>query len=136
MLAIKGMPVKEIASLYGESPSTINYWTKKLVEQGVESLKSGKHTGRKPRLSEKQLHQLAEELRKSPMVFGYKHDTWNGLVLSRHLADHYAVTLRIRQCQRILRQLGYNLQRPQTTPCAGRFVAQKEPGTKCLKPGI
>ena len=45
MLAVNGMPVKEIASLYNESPTTISYWTKKVVENGVESLKSGSHPG-------------------------------------------------------------------------------------------
>lgn len=107
MLAINGMSIKEIASLYDESPTTISYWTKKSVEQGIESLKLGKHTGRKPRLSAEQLHQLDEDLHKSPTEFGYESNLWDGLVLSRHLADHYAVNLQVRQCQRIMRQLGY-----------------------------
>lgn len=28
MLAVSGMPVKEIAKSYNESPTTISYWTK------------------------------------------------------------------------------------------------------------
>ena len=38
MLAINGMPVKEIAALYNELPSTISYWAKKVIEQGVEAI--------------------------------------------------------------------------------------------------
>ncbi len=113
MLAIKGMPIKEIASLYNESPSTISYWTRKAIEQGVESLKSGKHTGRKSRLTPEQFHQLDEDLHKSPAEFGYESNLWNGKILSRHLADHYAVNIQVRQCQRIMRQLGYVSQSPQ-----------------------
>jgi len=30
MLAVSDMPVKEIVTLYNESPTTINYWPKKL----------------------------------------------------------------------------------------------------------
>lgn len=126
MLAINGMPVKEIASLYNESPTTISYWTKKVVEQGVESLKSGEHSGRKPRLSAEQLHQLDEDLQKSPTDFGYELSIWDGLVLSRHLLDHYDVNIQVRQCQRIMRKLGYTLQRPQTKPSGSDLVAQKE----------
>lgn len=126
MLAINGMPVKEIASLYNESPTTISYWTKKVVEHGVESLKSGEHSGRKPRLSAEQLHLLDKDLQKSPTDFGYELSLWDGLVLSIHLLDHYDVNIQVRQCQRIMRKLGYTLQRPQTKPSGSDSVAQEE----------
>lgn len=116
MLAVNGMPVKEIATLFNESPTTISYWTKKVVEQGVESLKSGKHPGRNSRLSDEMLAQVDLDLQKSPTEFGYDLNLWDGLVLSKHLSDHYSIGIQVRQCQRILRQLGYTLQRPQTKP--------------------
>lgn len=116
MLAVNGMPVKEIATLFNESPTTISYWTKKVVEQGVESLKSGKHPGRNSRLSDEMLAQVGLDLQKSPTEFGYDLNLWDGLVLSKHLSDHYSIGIQVRQCQRILRQLGYTLQRPQTKP--------------------
>ena len=116
MLAVNGMPIKEIATLYNESPTTICYWTKRVVEQGVGALKSGGHTGRKPRLSDDLLSQLDNDLQKSPTEFGYDLNLWDGLVLSKHLSDHYSIGIQVRQCQRILRQLGYTLQRPQTKP--------------------
>lgn len=116
LLAVSGMPVKEIAALYNESPTTISYWTKKVVEQGVDSLKSDAHTGRTPRLTPEQLKQLDIDLQKLPSNFGYEVNLWDGLVLSRHLEENYSVSLKVRQCQRILRKLGYTLQRPQTKP--------------------
>ena len=116
MLAVNGMPVKEIATLFNESPTTISYWTKKVVEQGVESLKSGKHPGRNSRLSDEMLAQVGLDIQKSPTEFGYDLNLWDGLVLSKHLSDHYSIGIQVRQCQRILRQLGYTLQRPQTKP--------------------
>lgn len=125
MLAINGMPVKEIASLYNESPTTISYWTKKVVEQGVDSLRSGAHTGRPSRLSAQQLQQLDDDLQKTPADFGYDLNLWDGLVLSTHLQEHYAIDIQVRQCQRILRQLGYTLQRPQTKPYGSNEEAQK-----------
>jgi transposase len=126
MLAVNGMPVKEIAALFNESPTTISFWTKKVVELGVDALKSGEHTGRKPRLLCEQLRQLDEDLQKAPSEFGYDFNLWDGLVLCRHLSDHYAVNIQVRQCQRILRQLGYTLQRPQTKPYGSNPEAQEE----------
>lgn len=126
MLAINGMAVKEIAALYNESPTTISYWTKKVVNYGPDSLKSGEHTGRIPRLTAMQLQQLDEDLQKDPSSFGYDLNLWDGLILSKHLFDHYAVDIQVRQCQRIIRQLGYTLQRPQTQPYGSNPEAQEE----------
>ncbi len=126
MLAVNGMPVKEIADLFNESPTTISYWTKKVIEQGVESLRSGEHTGRKPRLSVEQLNQLDEDLYNPPTDYGYEYNIWDGLVLSKHLADHYGADIKVRQCQRIIRKLGYTLQRPQTKPSGSNPEAQEE----------
>jgi len=125
MLVVNGMSVKEIAALYNESPTTISYWAKKVVKQGVDSLKSGEHTGRRSRLSVEQLRQLDEDLQRTPFDFGYDLNIWDGLVLSRHLSDHYAVDIQVRQCQRIIRQLGYTLQRPQTKPYGSNPEAQE-----------
>ena len=126
MLAVNGMPVKEIAALYNESPTTISYWTKKVVEEGVGSLKSGEHTGRIPRLSTDQLLQLDEDLQRAPSDFGYDINIWDGPVLSKHLYEHYTVDIQVRQCQRIMRRLGYTLQRPQTKPYGSNPEAQEE----------
>ena len=126
MLAVNGMTVKEIADLFNESPTTISYWTKKVVKQGVESLRSGEHTGRKPRLSVEQLKQLDEDLQKPPADYGYEYNIWDGLVLNKHLADHYGTDIKVRQCQRIMRKLGYTLQRPQTKPSGSNPEAQEE----------
>lgn len=126
LLAINGMSIKEIAMLYNESITTINSWVKKTVEQGVESLKLGKHTGRTPRLSPEQFEQLDKDLQKSPYDFGYSLNLWDGLILSRHLSEHYFVNIQVRQCQRIIRKLGYTLQRPQTKPYGSNPEKQEE----------
>jgi len=119
LLAVSDIPVKQIASLYNESPTTISYWTKKVVKEGVKSLREGDHTGRKPRLNETQLKQIDKDLCISPEDFGYDIVSWDGIILSKHVADHYGIELQVRQCQRIIRKLGFSLQRPQTIPSGG-----------------
>ncbi len=126
MLAINGMPIKEIGTLYNEPVKTISTWTKKVIESGVDSLRSGNHPGRPSRLTDIQMKQLDSELQKSPEDFGYDLNNWDGLVLSRHIQDHYDVSLQVRQCQRIIHKLGYTLQRPQMKPHGGDPVKQAE----------
>lgn len=116
LLAVSGMPVKEIALLYNEPKNTIHSWINKVEKQGVEALKSGSHPGRPSRVSDEALAQLDLDLQKSPAEFGYDLNLWDGLLLSQHLSDHYSISLQVRQCQRLLRKLGYTLQRPQTKP--------------------
>lgn len=125
LLTISGMPVKEVATLYNESPKTISTWTKKVIEHGVDSLNSKKQPGRPPRLSQEQLTLIDNDLQKSPEVFGYDFINWDGVVLSQHIQAHYNVSLQVRQCQRILHKLGYTLQRPQTNPSGGNPEEQE-----------
>lgn len=126
MLSINGIPIKEIETLFNEPAKTISTWTKKVIENGVDSLKSGDHPGRPPRLTMEQMKQIDADLQKNPEDFGYDYNNWDGIILSRHLQDHYDVALQVRQCQRVIRQLGFTLQRPQTEPYGGDPVAQAE----------
>jgi len=126
MLAISGMPIKDIAVLFNESPTTISYWTKKVVENGVDALKPGIHTGRIAKLNAEQLAKLDKDLQQCPSAFGYELNNWDGLLVSRHLEEHYCLDVHVRQCQRIMRKLGYTLQRPQTKPYCSTPEAQEE----------
>ena len=126
MLAINGIPIKEIETLYNEPAKTISTWAKNVIESGVDSLKSGNHPGRPSRLTDEQIKHLDADLQNSPEDFGYDFNNWDGIVLSRHLHDHYGISLQVRQCQRIMRQLGYTLQRPQTKPYGGNPAEQAE----------
>ena len=126
LLSINEIPIKQIVSLYNEPAKTISTWTKKVIENGVDSLKSGEHPGRTPKLTEDQLKMIDMDLQKTPEDFGYDYNNWDGIILSTHLKDHYYVSLKVRQCQRIMRQLGYTLQRPQTKPCGGNDEEQAD----------
>lgn len=126
MLAVNGMPAKDIAALFNESSTTISYWTKNVVENGVDALKTGIHTGRNSRLSVEQLANLDNDLQQRPVAFGYEQNNWDGLLVNRHLKEHYRVDIQVRQCQRIMHKLGYTLQRPQTKPYGSNPEAQEE----------
>lgn len=84
-----------------------------MVDKGVDALKlmhSYWPAGRISKLNTEQLANLDEDLKHSPTVFGYEFDNWDALLVSRHLKEHYLVDTQVRQCQRIMRRLGYTLQ--------------------------
>lgn len=109
---LNGASSYETASLYGDSPRTIEYWVQRLTSKGLTGLLEGNHTGRPARLSASALARLRKDIRRSPRELGYNQNLWDGLLLSHHLAQHYSVSLSVRQCQRLFHQLGFSLQRP------------------------
>ena len=67
---------------------------------------------RSRRLSEQQMAAVDRILRRSPREAGLSGNLWDGKTLSRWLERNYDLTLGVRQCQRIFRQLGYRLRKP------------------------
>ena len=126
LLTVNGMSSKEVASLYNEFPTTVSYWTKKAVESGVESLRGGKHTGRPSKLNSEQLVEIEGILRNPPTDLGYDMPAWDGILLSQHILVTYKTKISVRQCQRILRKLGFTLQRPQMLPSGGDDEQRQE----------
>lgn len=126
MLTVNGMPVKDVASLCNESPTTVSYWIRKVVKFGVESLKSGKHTGRPSKLNDDELREIETLLQKPPTDLGYDMSAWDGILLSQHILVTYKIKLSVRQCQRIMRLLGFSLQRPQIIPAGGDEVQRAD----------
>jgi transposase len=61
------------------------------------------------------------ELRRTPAEVRYPQNLWDGKLLAHHLAHAQAVTLGMRQCQRLFRQLDFRLRRPRP------FIARAHP---------
>ena len=109
---LQGASAYEAARLYRDSPRAIEYWAHRLLNSGLAGLREGDRPGRPGRLSSMDLERLRKEIRQSPRELGYDQNLWDGLLLSHHLKDQYAVSLGVRQCQRLFHQLGFTLQRP------------------------
>lgn len=60
-------------------------------------------------------------LRRTPVDYGLPAQLWDGPLLSAFLQKELGVTLKVRQCQRLFRQLGFRLRKPRPQ------VAQSDP---------
>ena len=116
LMAIRLKSAKEAATIYGESLRTVQYWIQKFFEKGLDGLKDETIPGRPSRLSKKQKQELKEDILKSPVILGYDQNNWDGILLSYHIGKKYNVSLKVRQCQYLLHQLGFTLQRPRPMP--------------------
>lgn len=109
---LHGASAYEAARLYGDSPRSVEYWLQRLVSQGLAGLEECDRPGRPGRVSPSEKQKLRSEIRRSPRDLGYDQNLWDGVLLSHHLEERYAVSLSVRQCQRLFHQLGFTLQRP------------------------
>jgi transposase len=112
LLVSQGVSTGQVAEYFGEDPATVYRWVKRFNQSGFSGLQEGERPGRPPRLSQEQLEQVAWDLREKPESFGYQQNLWDGKLLSHHLQEQFGVELRVRQCQRLFRQLGFRRRKP------------------------
>jgi transposase len=109
-----------IAEVLGMTRQSLNLWMHKVNEQGVKALEPGKRPGRPARLTPKVRQELEDHLERSPLEFGLNRVRWDGPTLVVHLKRHFGITLKVRQAQSWMHQLGYRLKRAGYSYLQGR----------------
>jgi len=112
LLVAQGKKCSEVAKMFGDSVRTVQYWVRRFEEGGFAGLFDAERTGRPRRLSEEQLQEIGVVLRGAPSGVGLRGQIWDGKVLSAYIMQHYGVSLGIRQCQRLFKQLRFRLRKP------------------------
>lgn len=112
LLIAQGMSGGQVAQLLGDAPRTVAYWVRRFEEEGLAGLVDGERPGRPRRLDEEQVAQIGAALRKTPRDFGLIGNVWDGKTLAAFVCQQWDVTLGVRQCQRMFRQLGFRLRKP------------------------
>jgi transposase len=112
LLVAQGLTCPEVARLLGDAPRTVEYWVNSFEHTGLAGLREGERPGRPRRLSEARMQQIAAALRKTPREAGLGANIWDGKTLAAWIEKQYRVSLGVRQCQRMFRQLGFRLRKP------------------------
>jgi transposase len=121
LLVAHGLSCPQVGNLLGDSPRTVVNWVQRFETQGLVGLSEGERPGRPRRLNEEQLARIEAALRDSPSKFDLPTEMWDGPTLSEFLRRELGVSLKVRQCQRLFRQLGFRLRKPRPQ------VAQADP---------
>ena len=112
LLVAQGMTCPKVAELLGDSSRSVVNWVQRFEADGLAGLSEGERTGRPSRMSERQLEKVQVVLRASPREVGLATAMWDGPTLSEYLRREHGVPLKVRQCQRLFRQLGFRLRKP------------------------
>lgn len=114
-LVLQGAPATFLSQGCKEDASTISRWVRIADESGFAALCPKKRKGRQPRLGNSERASIQAVIEEDdPKKYGYC--VWDGRSLSDYIQKEFSVQLGIRQCQRLLHQLGFSLVRPQTFP--------------------
>lgn len=124
LLVAQGMSCRGVAGVLGDAPRTVAYWLKRFEEEGLSGLTDADKSGRPGRLSKKQMKRISEAIRKAPEKSGLAQGAWDGKTLSAFIESKFEITLGVRQCQRLFRQMGFRLRKPR--PVIAKADAQKQ----------
>lgn len=122
LLTLEGQRPGWISQVLGLTRMSLNRWIHVVNEQGIEVLKPRPRSGRPTQLTSHVQKVLEKHLEKVPSDFGLNRSQWDGPTLVAHLKRHFGIRLKVRQAQKWLHQLGYQLKR------AGYFYLQAQAG--------
>ena len=111
-MVANGMSCYEVAGMLGHSPRTVESWVNDFNETGFSALYDKERTGRPSTISSEAMKRIAADLRNDPHDSGCKQNMLDGVLLRKHLSDHYNVEIGVRQCQNIFHKLGFCLRKP------------------------
>jgi len=117
----KGIHEAEVARRVGAHRQSVNRWAKQIKEAGVAGLKKAGRAGRKPRLSEKDLGNIREVLKRGPEALGYETGLWTAWRVADLIERECGVRYHSGHVWKILKQLGWSCQRP-----TGRALERNE----------
>lgn len=106
LLVLRGMSCQQVGRLLGDSARAVQYWVKRFEAHGLSGLSEKERPGRPKRLSQEKIVALGAALKQNPRDFGFNTDDWDAKALASYLHQSYNIELGLRQCQRLLNQLG------------------------------
>jgi transposase len=127
-LLSKGLSEAEVARQVGVHRQSVNRWARAIEEQGREGLKQAGRAGRKSRLSEAELKQLEEKLKRGAETAGYETNLWTLDRVADLIEQDFGVEYHAGHVSWLLKKLGWSCQQP-----VGKALERNEPAIRQWK---
>lgn len=114
-LNMEGKTAPEIAEILKVHRTKVCLWFRRWQTDGLDGILEGHRPGRPRRLSEKQCRSLADILDSGPVAYGFNSGVWTCPMVSRIIADEFAIHFHAAHVSRILHAIGFSVQRPKKT---------------------
>jgi transposase len=111
-LLAAGVAQAEVARRVGVTRTTVSRWEQLRQSGGLEALRRPKHFGRPRRLSDAQCEELVRQLKAGALAAGFPTELWTLPRIAQLIEQRFAVRLTQPSVWRLLRALGWSVQRP------------------------
>jgi len=102
----------EISQHLGVSEASVSQWKKKLLTEGLESLRASRATGRPPKLDDEAKQALVKILEAGALAAGFPTEQWTQARVQRVIKREYSVSYHQNYISRLLHDLGWSVQKP------------------------
>ena len=110
-----------IARLLEAPRSRVSLWLQQYETHGWEALLEGHRAGRPKALNAAQLRRLDDVIDSGPVAYGFSSGVWTSPMIARVIAEEFAVSYHAGHVRKLLKALGFSVQRPR------RQLAQADP---------
>src|SRR6266487_1453408 len=108
----KGLKQKDIVAAWGVTKGAVSQWIKRGREEGEPGLRRRVARGAEPRLHASDRARLLQLLAQGAPAFGYRGEVWNGRRLAEVIKRVFGVSYHPDHCSRLVRQMGWSVQKP------------------------
>ncbi len=114
----------EIAKILEAPRSKVSLWLGQYEEHGWEALLEGHRSGRPSLLDAHQRQDLCAILDSGPVAYGFVSGVWTSPMIARVLEEEYQVKYHPGHVRKLLKDLGFSVQRPRKLLAKGDPVLQ------------
>ena len=107
-----GVPAAEVARRVGVSRQSVMRWERAVEVGGIDRVKRLGSRGRPPGLSDAQLLELTQLLKKGSIWAGYATEMWTLPRIAALIQERFAVRLAVSSVWGLLGRMGWSVQRP------------------------
>jgi transposase len=111
-LHLKGWTQARVAEALGVTEGAVSQWFKKVRKEGLQSLRSRKGGGPKPKIRSEQLEGLPELLAKGPEAYGFRGDVWTRARVGAMIEKEFGASYSEVHVGRLLGEIGWTRQKP------------------------
>jgi transposase len=99
----------------------VSLWLQQYETYGWEALLEGHRSGRPKALQAAQLSRLDDIIDSGPVAYGFSSGVWTSPMIARVIAEEFAVSYHVGHVRKVLKAMGFSVQRPR------RQLAQADP---------
>ena len=114
----------EIATILEAPRSKVSLWLAQYEEYGWEALLEGHRSGRPRQLDAQQRQGLCDILDSGPIAYGFVSGVWSSPMIARVIQEEYQVDYHPGHVRKLLKELGFSVQRPRKRLAKGDPVVQ------------